>query len=395
MFIDALKHRYHLLFGKTWSPWVAGFLLGVTNVFLFAYAKPWTTFDGVLNWGNNILGFLGIYDGEIASPLLYSSSLLNWSLILGATIAALFANEFGLRMAPTLEMIKAVIGGIFMGIGANLAMGCNIGGFFSSVSALSLSGFAMMLGLMVGAFLGIRYLLWETEKLPQRLQPKTASSEEAKKARSKLIQPIVGLIMLTGVIVLALTVDYAYAEHTSWSTFFLFGIFLGIVNQRSRFCFVKAFREPFLTGDGKMTQAVIIALITGVIGFSIVKWTLMETVIDKIYMGVRPTFWIGGLLGGVIFGFGMSLTGGCASGSMWRAGEGHIKLWVALLTFSISGATFQHYLRSNGLAEKLGEAIFFPDILSWKLALIVSLGILSLWSLFVTWNEVKGRFSAL
>ena len=47
-----------------------------------------------------------------------------------------------------------------LGIGAMLALGCNIGGFFSAVSALSLSGLAMMIGLFVGAILGLRYLVW-------------------------------------------------------------------------------------------------------------------------------------------------------------------------------------------------------------------------------------------
>ena len=47
-----------------------------------------------------------------------------------------------------------------------LAFGCNIGGFFSAVSALSLSGFGMMLGLGLGAFLGLRYLLREMQSHP-------------------------------------------------------------------------------------------------------------------------------------------------------------------------------------------------------------------------------------
>src|SRR5256886_12447382 len=66
----------------------------------------------------------------------------------------------------TLFRSKGAFGGLLMGVGAVLAFGCNIGGFFSATSALSLSGLGMMLGLGVGAFLGLRYLLWETQHRP-------------------------------------------------------------------------------------------------------------------------------------------------------------------------------------------------------------------------------------
>ena len=48
-----------------------------------------------------------------------------------------------------------------MGIGSALSFGCNIGGFFSATSALSLAGPAMMIGLIVGSFLGRKLLVWE------------------------------------------------------------------------------------------------------------------------------------------------------------------------------------------------------------------------------------------
>ena len=46
--------------------------------------------------------------------------------------------------------------------------------------------------------------------------------------------------------------------------------------QRTRFCFVRAFREPFMTGDASATKAVVLAVLIGVVGFSILKWTDMR-----------------------------------------------------------------------------------------------------------------------
>ena len=46
-------------------------------------------------------------------------------------------------------------------------------------------------------------------------------------------------------------------------------------------------------------------------------------------------------MGGVIFGIGMLLAGGCGSGSVWRAGEGQFKLILAVITFSMSNSLFK------------------------------------------------------
>ena len=58
-------------------------------------------------------------------------------------------------MAPPLELFKGCIGGTLMEFGAAMAGGCNVGGFYSAVSALSFGRLLMMLGLILGAILGL------------------------------------------------------------------------------------------------------------------------------------------------------------------------------------------------------------------------------------------------
>ena len=101
------------------------------------------------------------------SPWLYLGSLLNLGLLAGAFGAALLSREFAVRIAPAGELLKGGLGGLLMGIGSVLAFGCNIGGFFSALSALSLSGLVMMVGLGLGAYAGLRYVLWEVEHWPR------------------------------------------------------------------------------------------------------------------------------------------------------------------------------------------------------------------------------------
>ena len=48
----------------------------------------------------------------------------------------------------------AVLGGLLMGIGARLALGCNIGSFFSALPAFSLHGWSFMVFIFLGAAVG-------------------------------------------------------------------------------------------------------------------------------------------------------------------------------------------------------------------------------------------------
>ena len=97
---------------------------------------------------------------------------------------------------------------------------------------------------------------------------------------------------------------------------------------------------------------------------------------------------LGSLLGGLIFGIGMVLTGGCASGSLWRVGEGQLKFVVVLLMFSVSNALFAFTLRFTGWRNNWGEdSYFLPDSLTWPGALAVLAAIAIAWSLFAAWNE--------
>ena len=381
----ALSEGHAALFGKQWAAWIGGLLLAVINILLFAYEKPWSAADGVRNWGNWIFNSLNITDLTIIPPYLYSTSLLNFGVLGGAFAAALMSRQFRIQRAPPFELFKGLIGGTLMGIGAAMAFGCNIGGFFSAISALSMSGLAMMAGLIIGVYLGLRLLILEINYLDFAPAGAATTSSSGKASGWNKNQPIFGLLALVAFVGLALVYDGF--DYSTRGGFLVFGLVLGIIMQRTRFCFVRAFREPFMTGDGEMTKAVILAVIVSVIGFSILKWTDLREWDTAVSSG----FWFGSLVGGIVFGVGMSLSGGCATGCLWRAGEGQIKLWVAIAAFAMSGALFRNWLDESGWLMKLGDSVFLPDIIGWKLALGTVLGTMCLWYLLVVWNEVKRK----
>ncbi len=384
-FGSALMEGHASLFGKQWAAWIGGILLALVNIMMFAYEKPWSAAGGVRNWGDWVFNTLDITDKIIIPPHLYSTSLLNFGVIVGAFAAALLARQFRLQGAPPFEIAKGLVGGTLMGIGAALAFGCNIGGFFSAISALSMAGVAMMLGLMIGAYIGLRLLILEVNYLDFSGANHTPTATKSDSSSWTNKQPIIGALVLAGILGLAFIYDGF--DYPTRGGFLLFGLFLGIVMQRTRFCFVRAFREPFLTGDTEMTKAVIIAVVISVIGFSILKWTDLRDLDTAVSVG----FWFGSLVGGIIFGIGMSLSGGCATGCLWRAGEGQIKLWIVIVAFALSTSLFRIWLEDSGWIMKLGKPVFLPDVVGWKLAIITVIGIMLLWYLIVVWNEVKRK----
>ena len=385
----SLSEQYAVLFGRPWSIWGSAVLVATVNVFLFAFDRPWTASDGMRNWGDWVLTGLGIVRRpDLLVPWLYSGSLLNGGVLLGGLVAALLSSEFAIRLPPRGELAKGAIGGLLMGVGAVLAFGCNIGGFFSATSALSLAGLAMMLGLGAGAILGLRYLVWETEHRPRWSSGAGRVYLAPSHARASR-QPWLGALLL--VLLLATPAVYSRAGYVAQGVFLLFGVAFGVIFQRSRFCLVRAFREPFMTGDAEHTRAAALALVISTLGFAILKFTDLKDKSEWVF----PAAGAGALAGGLAFGVGMTLAGGCGAGSIWRAGEGQVKLWAAIACFALGVSLTRLAAAQAGLLRQLGAAVFLPSAIGWGGAIGLVVLVMAAWALGATWNEETRRFSAL
>ncbi|MFX3625677.1 MAG: YeeE/YedE thiosulfate transporter family protein [Ectobacillus sp.] len=112
----------------------------------------------------------------------------------------------------------------------------------------------------------------------------------------------------------------------------LCGILLGFVLQRGRFCVVGAYRDMILVRDNKMFIATLIVIAVQSIGV----YSLLEFGVIKTEAGLFP--WLATIIGGFIFGIGIVLAGGCATGTWYRAGEGLIGSWIALFAYMLSSA---------------------------------------------------------
>lgn len=116
-----------------------------------------------LGWDNMDNIYFGLTNG-IPNPLFNPADWMSLALVGGAAVMALLANEFKFKK-PTMELaVWAIVGGVLMGIGSRLALGCNVGGFFVRVANGDPSGLLFGVGMVGGAFIGVKFFNWWTER---------------------------------------------------------------------------------------------------------------------------------------------------------------------------------------------------------------------------------------
>ena len=396
---NPLVQLFGTFFGNHWPVWVGGIVLGLLNILLFAIKSPWGASGGITNWGDNFYSLFGLFDAKAVTAINESNyGMLVLLIVLGSFAGALFSKEFALRVPPKGEMIKGFLGGTLMAIGATVGIGCSIGAFFSGVPALSGGAIIFAIGMFAGVILSLKYLIWEMEKFPKWSSGKSYNYLAAKPNQGNW-QIIAGIIVLIAIIIMS----YSYAkENMVMSWFIIIAGLMGLISQRSRFCIVKSFRDPFMSGESEGAVGVIAGLAVSLIGFTAIKvfgiGAIGELSIRAREMTwVFPHFWAKAAVGGFIFGLGMTIAGGCAVGTLWRMGEGQVKLWfsgLAMVLISPLSAKFLVPVVDNILPQSAKFRNYLPDYLGYDGAFALVLGILLLWYWFVKWNERTGRFSA-
>jgi len=79
---------------------------------------------------------------------------------------------------------------------------------------------------------------------------------------------------------------------------------------------------------------------------------------------------------------------------VWRAGEGQVKLMVAVICFALSTSLFKAWIGSSKvLTALMGQRVFLPDFLTYKWSLIGVILIMLIYYLAATWNEETDKFT--
>ena len=124
-----------------------------------------------------------------------------------------------------------------------------------------------------------------------------------------------------------------YKENSKLALFLLTGLLLGYVLQRSRFGFAGGIRKIAMTGDGKLSKALLFLFAITTIGAAGIHYGAFSKGAEAAFRAAEGVATIPGtgsvsainlafIIGGLLFGIGMIIGGGCASGTLSDTGEG-------------------------------------------------------------------------
>ena len=152
--------------------WIAAALIALLAIANFVVAgQPWGVVYGLGLWGAKVATGLGAdlsasafwaseaHQERLTHSLLTdTTSLTNLGIILGAFIVAVWRSGLTAKIPslPLRAWIATIVAGFLLGYASRLALGCNVGAFFSGISTGSLHGWVWFIAAFAGSFVGIR-----------------------------------------------------------------------------------------------------------------------------------------------------------------------------------------------------------------------------------------------
>ncbi|WP_051919088.1 YeeE/YedE family protein [Basilea psittacipulmonis] len=162
----------------------------------------------------------------------------------------------------------------------------------------------------------------------------------------------------------------------------LCGAILGFVLQRGRFCVTGALRDLYLLKKSRMFIAFLLVIAIQSVGI----YVLLNLGIIK-QNPAEPIPLIATIAGGLMFGIGIVLAGGCATGTWYRSGEGLVGSWIALFMYML----FSAIMRTGPLgdANRGLKSIALGDTFIYETLGISSWILLTLFVLLVAYLLIR------
>ena len=192
-------------------------------------------------------------------------------------------------------------------------------------------------------------------------------------------------------------------DFSAWivmSGLLVIGLTAGFLMHRSDFCLAGAFRDVFLFNSYKRIRPLVLLITLSALLFELCRLT-----------GVLPTYpflWFAppagvNIFGGMVFGLGMVLAGGCVVGVLYKMGSGNLMALVAFLGLLVGSALYAEiHTGWISLAKQTNfstNAVTLPQWLSVSatapVLLLVSIGGFLCWrwrqaGLWVNQNVAEG-----
>lgn len=338
-----MKTLYGKLFGQYWSPYLAMGLAGLLSALYFGITGTvWAVTGEFTRLGGHLLQLFGVDISDWAyfnlihmngTTLTRTDGWIVWGMFIGALTTVLLARNFKITVPKQKRrLLQGFVGGIVAGFGARLALGCNLAAFFTGVPQFSLHAWIFMAATAVGTYAGVKIVntrWWKGKPVLTRGDVRPAAGRR----RTGSAQPWIGAAI--GSAYLALIVYFFAAGRPMLGTAAAFGAAFGILIERGQICFTSAFRDLWLSGRSTMTKAILVGMAV----------SAAATLAILLIWGMEPITKVAApstLVGGLLFGVGIVLAGGCETGMMYRLMEGQI-VFLPVFAGNIVGATALAY----------------------------------------------------
>ena len=117
--------------------------------------------------------------------------------------------------------------------------------------------------------------------------------------------------------------------------FFLGGLLLGVISQRTHFCTMGAISDVVHMGDWTRARQWLVAMGVAMLGFAALSDLGQIDPSKTLYASAR-LMWLSTAVGGLMFGYGMVIASGCGNKTLVRIGGGNLKSLVVMVVMGIS-----------------------------------------------------------
>lgn len=375
---------------KFWNPTAAVIAAGILSAYYFGLTGTyWAVTGEFTRWGGEILQSLGVnteewgyykiisLEGTIFSRI---DGLMILGMFAGCIAAALWANNIGIRMPQNrIRIVQALVGGALAGFGARLAMGCNLASLFTGIPQFSLHAWFFTITTAIGSYAGVKFTLLPMFRPPLKLKKGAGQVKQSDPNQAKR-RFLIGMVIFFAWAIASIYVMQAVSIKLGFAM--LCGLGFGLLIERAQICFTSAFRDLWATGRAYMGKAIIYGMLIGTL-----------CVFSYIQLGMNPKImWAGpnAIIGGLLFGFGIVLAGGCETGWMYRAMEGQVHfMWVGV--GNVVGSTLLAYWWDD-LAPVLAlnyEKINLLKSFGPISGLLINYGLMIACLVFIVWWEKR------
>lgn len=151
------------IFQRRWPAWLGGLAVGLIGIAAYLRLSPLGVTAELASRSRQAAAHLDLLPARlegldsfrgcatvIRDALLTPNGLFIAGVVAAAFAAALIAGEFRPRWPSVGQVLRGLLGGILLGWGTIIGLGCTVGTLLSGISAGAVSGWVFALGLIAG-----------------------------------------------------------------------------------------------------------------------------------------------------------------------------------------------------------------------------------------------------